>query len=118
MGEAPIADRAWRLAQLERERPLAIRPGPQRQRFVERVAQAGVDEPATAGVGGRRQAVDGQREVAGEVAHGETAVAGPARHLHDRPQHPLALVVLDEAARQPVAPGGQLVRHPRRRHVT
>ncbi len=49
MGEVPVADAAGRALQAERERALLHRAVAQRQRFVERVAESGIDVPRAVG---------------------------------------------------------------------
>ena len=66
MREVPVADRAGRLGERVGERTLRVLPRDEWERFVKRIAEAGVDVPDTVRIVGGREGRDGEHEV---VAH-------------------------------------------------
>ena len=77
MRQVPVADAVVRRLQLEAQRALLVGAGDEGQRFVQRVAQPGVDVPTAVGAVLVRQVVDHQHEVVGERVH-----ARPVRSVH------------------------------------
>lgn len=66
MGEVPVTDAVVSLTQLEAQRAVGVRAGQQRQRFVQPVAETGVDVPPPARVGIGGQVMDDEHEVVRE----------------------------------------------------
>ena len=77
VGEVPVADATRGSLERDAEGWLVVRAGEQRERLVQRVAEAGVDVPVAVGVLVGREAADRQHEVVRQVG-----LRGARRSVH------------------------------------